>query len=98
MILLSGCIWLYGYIFLEPLLFENFNNDGVAVRKFIDIFKKEVEVEISRGNFKNLAELRNHEEVHDTFEADICHEMIVKNPIIRVSTKDDDDDDTDNFA
>ena len=91
MILLSGCIWFYGYIFLEPLLLKNSNNDGLAVRKFTDIFRKEVEVEVPGEGVENLAALRDRED-ELSFESEIFRGMIMKNPMIRVSTNDEGED------
>ena len=91
MILLSGCIWFYGYIFLEPLLLKNSNNDGLAVRKFADIFRKEVEVEVPGEGVENLAALRDRED-ELSFESEIFRGMIMKNPMIRVSTSDEEED------
>ena len=91
MILLSGCIWFYGYIFLEPLLLKNSNNDGLAVRKFTDIFRKEVEVEVPGEGVENLAALRDRED-ELSFESEIFRGMIMKNPMIRVSTSDEEED------
>ena len=90
-ILLSGCIWFYGYIFLDPLSLTNSNNDSLAVRTFADIFRKEVKVEISGGGLENLAALKDREDEH-SFESELFRGMIMKNPMIRVSTNDEGED------
>ena len=72
-------------------MLKNSNNDGLAVRKFTDIFRKEVEVEVPGEGVENLAALRDRED-ELSFESEIFRGMIMKNPMIRVSTSDEEED------
>ena len=92
MVLISGCIWFYGWIILDPLSFESFNDDRVAVRKFVDIFRKEI-IPSSQESLENTITLRDQDESHDELETVVQQEMTIKNPMIMLSTDDDGDDD-----
>ena len=92
MVLISGCVWFYGWIILDPLSFESFNDDRVAVRKFVDIFRKEI-IPSSQESLENTITLRDQDESHDELETVVQQEMTIKNPMIMLSTDDDGDDD-----
>ena len=92
MVLISGCVWFYGWIILDPLSFESFNDDRVAVRKFVDIFRKEI-IPSSQESLENTITLRDQDESHDELETVVQQEMTIKNPMIMLSTDDYGDDD-----
>ena len=83
MIFLSGCIWFYGYTYLDALVFDSSSDKGIATSKFVDIFR------IEKKSGESVETVITFDYGVEGDESETYEGKIVKNPMIVFGNKND---------